>query len=1258
VYYPIFAATVPGPGGPGGGPEDHSIESFAESFAQKKVSILVAVRNILPDATARENFIKQTVSGGGSSFSALSSGEKENFLRAALASKVLSSLGGKEIAGTDRMEEGNVISFLKSNYLADGGLIAQYQFSSAGAGDYISSEYAGAGGYFNSLLAEQLKIINNIGDVKLVAETPTGSLDSRIANYTQWFNKTYGGPYLDPGDKSLYLYASQLSNDVMDIEARTAALAANPNAVVATEVGVNYLPTFFGAATGALDQGDNSTVMLNADQLQIASDQFKALYASQGTKPQINVTSAAAAQKAAIEELKKTQDAVAAVKKLATSLMPNATTEQAQKLIDYISNLRTITPILLYTDPQNIVDIFSGTGVNNPSDLSVKPMLYALRAGAAAVKAPTDQDLLFNQLQTPSLLGVSSVIQDLIQMRLNGEISDANLKKAMAILAANNPQEAVMIQKLIDADPSFTGGETPTITRLRNDGLFHPIFNWADMSSSTSLSIDQLTGNAVFTAQILNSKGGLAGYIKFDPVTKLYDAQLSVDYAGKSVQFFSDPRNQDVYVTVSSDKKTTLANGMVVPAALANLGPLELMSASISSSGSVGGTFRYQNRVFSYNPNSQAFEIPIAIYSNGTVRPFSMGESLVVKNKDGTSKTITGKGIISIDTKGNLTGSYELLNQTDSKGVNQAGNLYFDRSGNIGFVYTASQTTIFQGNATTRSIGSIAFDIKGNVNGTVNLGKALNFKSDVLLGFDKNGLTGLGWSTGFSLLGSNAGSYAKIAAEARLAYEAAVSQAGSAVGIGSAASSAKTVADAAATASSTAAQAAQQQLLKTLTTVTPWIDLKSGAFSLNTPVLSLGQINGKGDIGFKWPGGSLKLCSIGITKCESRPDVPTVPIADADGNVDFSAVQCQHSYKQLFQTVKIYNDAKVEGAEAQAARSALIFKSFNDILGRNPGQAEYIDWYFIMDNQRGTGGYTDWQCNEIELLKINIEKTLKATKEAQCLASSGGASATATATTARDAKKTTKASDCPAPPADLMPSDPLNQTSTTTTTTETASDTSNVVDEFLNGVNEAAAEDPLWNGSSYTNAEGDMSKAQISLTKGYNAFFVPSNMTSVDASVLDIDKYVLFEFNGDGTKKWYSSERSDLPKYLQPGTGYYVYSRSDNVKVPLKEVSGAKTGVQVHQGWNLLANDTDQAAKLSELVYSVVKTAACKTTDCTESKSLRNLYSSGRAYSKIYVVSNDKETDAAKAFQVLTVDANNADSITIPTGKIFWFYLK
>jgi hypothetical protein len=165
-------------------------------------------------------------------------------------------------------------------------------------------------------------------------------------------------------------------------------------------------------------------------------------------------------------------------------------------------------------------------------------------------------------------------------------------------------------------------------------------------------------------------------------------------------------------------------------------------------------------------------------------------------------------------------------------------------------------------------------------------------------------------------------------------------------------------------------------------------------------------------------------------------------------------------------------------------------------------------------------------------------------------------------------------------------------------------------------------------------------------------------MSSIDASVFDKDEFVIFSFNADGTKKWFSSEASGLPTSLLPGTGYYVYARTGNVNVPLKELSGATTGVQVHLGWNLLSNSADADTKLSDLKFNVAKTSDCTTVSCTESKTLRELYAAGRAYSKIYVVTDDKTTDASKAFQVLTVDSSNVDTLTISSQKIFWFYLK
>jgi hypothetical protein len=49
--------------------------------------------------------------------------------------------------------------------------------------------------------------------------------------------------------------------------------------------------------------------------------------------------------------------------------------------------------------------------------------------------------------------------------------------------------------------------------------------------------------------------------------------------------------------------------------------------------------------------------------------------------------------------------------------------------------------------------------------------------------------------------------------------------------------------------------------------------------------------------------------------------------------------------------------------------------------------------------------------------------------------------------------------------------------------------------------------------------------------------------------------------------------------------------------------------------------------------------------------------STRRAWAKLYIIEDGNTSDAAKAFKVVEVTAENIDTITIPSDKAFWIYL-
>lgn len=222
----------------------------------------------------------------------------------------------------------------------------------------------------------------------------------------------------------------------------------------------------------------------------------------------------------------------------------------------------------------------------------------------------------------------------------------------------------------------------------------------------SSISINSNTGHVEYTSAIKQKVGEngykTVGYISFDPVTHTVDASLPIQFGSKTLTLFSDPRVGDVYIELGN------ANG----SSLLGEGKIALMTVSISQSGKIGGQFRLFNRLFAYNPNSGAFEMPIKL---------------------GNRVQFT------IDTKGNVRGNIGIFGDANSS---SQGSLFFDRNGNMGITLDLRTATSDYGRITT---ASIMYSKDGGIAGSLDLGKIIGGSnaSSFFISVDKSGITGV-----------------------------------------------------------------------------------------------------------------------------------------------------------------------------------------------------------------------------------------------------------------------------------------------------------------------------------------------------------------------------------------------------------------------------------------------------------------------------------------------------------------------------------
>jgi len=227
-------------------------------------------------------------------------------------------------------------------------------------------------------------------------------------------------------------------------------------------------------------------------------------------------------------------------------------------------------------------------------------------------------------------------------------------------------------------------------------------FSW---SKAGTLGINPNTGNFEYTSKVYDKNQNLIGTVSFDPIKQTYSGYMSWVYGDKDVKLYSQPLTGDVYAEISNSDSTPL---------LGSNNSIGLFKATISRDGSLGGQFKFQNRVFNYNANTKAFEIPINI---------NHGINAFTESDEG--------GMVYLDTNGNVRGAVQLLG--DNSGKSSTGTLYFDRTGNLSFTYDYK-------NSSGVDIAGVTLDSSGNLAGTINAGRALGLGADVLLGLGSGGL--------------------------------------------------------------------------------------------------------------------------------------------------------------------------------------------------------------------------------------------------------------------------------------------------------------------------------------------------------------------------------------------------------------------------------------------------------------------------------------------------------------------------------------
>lgn len=751
-----------------------------------------------------------------------------------------------------------------------------------------------------------------------------------------------------------------------------------------------------------------------------------------------------------------------------------------------------------------------------------------------------------------------------------------------------------------------------------------------------TVGINPNTGRFEYRSAI-EYNGTKVGYMSFDPANARTDAQLHYAFSGKEVSLYAEPTTGDIYLEVGStngdplyaigetidsyEVRTRVENGKTL--AYIETVPKKvngLMSVIVAKDGSIGGSFRYMNRVFNYNPNSKAFEIPINIDSG-----FKVGDN-------------TGSKTIYLDSKGGVRGNISVVNSGPS-----TGNLYFTRTGTIGFTYNYAE--LDSAGKAIGSLGGVSIDSTGSIAGTVNAGKLTGLKTNLFIGFDNTGISSVSVPIG-NIAGNAVGfTYSK-----------------DGIALGS-------------------------------------------FINLGVPIpISLAQDRyGGWTLSLPFIGSILKLGQ----NVDESPDPPAPKLnEDGSIDLNYIHI-ARYETSRWFKTYRFYQVQPVKlSKEEMFERSQIIFDKYNEHLKRNPSIEEFIHWYIywghmkigwecrVMDDEghqnrvRQLKGALDGLITQNSWhLPEGAEFLDKNKPEYECI------------------KSGTEPTKCKDRPENILGYNPISDEAEGNAESDTDYDSikefldyieqlaktdpeiERIIQEFINNHEENPTTGLIGDGET------------VRFTNGFNTFVVPeydqvvlkeiSNLASATVTVtptmtasgsvtatetassmptltavksarlayIDTAPFInkgleIFQYNGASANKWLSTANGDSIPYMKAGIGYYIYNPGTTVGVEIQKADIAETASlkpSLQKGWNLVANSGEKSLNLDEIKHSIV---------AGNDKTLVEMAKADEIYNRMYLIQDGTAIEATKAFRLLNPLATDTTQQIVGVLKPYWVYVK
>ena len=134
------------------------------------------------------------------------------------------------------------------------------------------------------------------------------------------------------------------------------------------------------------------------------------------------------------------------------------------------------------------------------------------------------------------------------------------------------------------------------------------------------------------------------------------------------------------------------------------------------------------------------------------------------------------------------------------------------------------------------------------------------------------------------------------------------------------------------------------------------------------------------------------------------------------------------------------------------------------------------------------------------------------------------------------------------------------------------------------------------------------------------------------------------------------------PQYFRRMGSYIVKNPNNAVTITvngsLHILNGVYNGQIVYKGWNTLANNSDSAKLLSEMNFrTYLNVPECTQPLCGDYKSMAQLLSDNRIYSRIYLFNDLTSADPNVFYATKILSSADLNNYKIPAHAGFWMYL-